>query len=340
MNCTIIKIIKSLLFSLLLISVVGCKKADKKKELPKEEENEIVKIHPNILSTKTKKQNDVTPKKKSVVAYEHDLKLYNNSYLLQISPKIDTSSVNTNFEIVLTQKKETVFKVLVNLDSLALKTRAVDIAKEVKQPLDFKVYQIKKIVYHGVRGNNLFFQGTLVSKTNNKNVLKTFFFIQYLNKKDRGKLIIQGVNKKGYGRNKGDEFHSLRNRKIIYLTKEGESQRKQIINKINNFLSENNYSNEAYTTNADTLTIKRKITVNGERQYNYLKTPLYKLADVGYYRSENKITLYMNSKCIEFIRYKQNNVKGGQVTLTFTLDNSKTKELFKLFKELKEFNVE
>jgi len=130
--------------------------------------------------------------------YERDLSMYNEKYLLKITPIID--SVNYKYEtyILLTKKSDTIFNKKINVDSLGqtiIKHKIfVDSTEYSKIAID---YELRKVVFHSVRNNNIYFEADLVSITREKR-LKVLFQISYLNKSEIGNLFVNGFNEKGW----------------------------------------------------------------------------------------------------------------------------------------------
>jgi len=130
--------------------------------------------------------------------WEHDLSMYNEKYLMRIIPSID--SINNKYEsyILLTKKTDTIFNKRINIDSLGqtiIKNKIfVDSTDHSKVASD---YELRRIVYHGVRTNDLYFVADIESKTETKE-LKVLFQLSYLD--EIGKLFVNGFNEKGWGK--------------------------------------------------------------------------------------------------------------------------------------------
>jgi len=145
--------------------------------------------------------------------YEHDLSMYNEKYLMRITPNVD--SINSKYEsyILLTKKADTIFNKRINIDSLGqtiIKHKIfADSTEHSKIATD---YELRRIVYHGVRTNDLYFEADIASIAETKD-LKVLFQLSYLYKGKIGKLFVNGFNEKGYGPNTG-EIENKKNRKI------------------------------------------------------------------------------------------------------------------------------
>ncbi|MDX1628968.1 MAG: hypothetical protein R3345_09740 [Fulvivirga sp.] len=145
--------------------------------------------------------------------HEHDLSMYGEKYFMRIAPTVD--SVNNKYQsnIVLTKKSDTIFNKKINIDSLEetiIKYEVyADSAEHDKIASD---YELRKVVYHGVRAKNLYFQAEIAS-TEGKNDLKVLFQLTYLGKDEIGKLFVNGFSEKGWGDNAG-EIIDENNKKI------------------------------------------------------------------------------------------------------------------------------
>ncbi|WP_282042685.1 hypothetical protein [Winogradskyella flava] len=146
--------------------------------------------------------------------YEHDLSMYNEKYLMRITPSVD--SINSKYEsyILLTKKTDTIFNKRINIDSLGqtiIKHKIfADSTEHSKITTD---YELRRIVYHGVRTNNLYFEADISSTVGTKD-LKVLFQLSYLYKGEIGKLFVNGFSKKGWENNTG-EIDNKKNRIII-----------------------------------------------------------------------------------------------------------------------------
>lgn len=152
----------------------------------------------------------VKKEKQDVFMYEHDLSMYNNKYLMRILPKLN---VDNEFEILLIQEADTIFNKRITITAIAQDITENKILIEGIDRLKIaNNYHLTKVVYQAVRANNIYFEASLTFKEQ-KRSLKVLFYIQYLYKKDYGKLTIHSLNDKGFGRNKGEEDNQ-NNRKI------------------------------------------------------------------------------------------------------------------------------
>lgn len=131
--------------------------------------------------------------------FEYDLSMYNEKFLLLITPTIDLATDKYSSTILLTQKGDTIFNKQITLDSLAqtiMKYKVfADSSEYSKIATD---YELRKVVYHGVRTNDLYFVADITSKTRNQD-LKVLFQISYAYKGEIGKLFVNGFSKKGFG---------------------------------------------------------------------------------------------------------------------------------------------
>ncbi len=191
---------------LLIVVCIGCNQTNPPKNRTE------AKLKNDTLKT------EVYPEVKGdFTIYEHDLSLYNEKYLLQITPAIETLNNKYESHILLTKKSDTIFNKRINIDSLGrtiLRYKIfADSAEYSKIATD---YELRKIVYHGVRTNDLFFVADIVSIEGTKS-LKVKFQLSYFGKYEIGKLFVNGFIEKGWerwGKNAG-EIENARNRKIM-----------------------------------------------------------------------------------------------------------------------------
>lgn len=166
------------------------------------------KITDNSLSVASKPE-----VKGDFTIYEHDLSMYNEKYLMRITPTINPTNNKYEAYILLTKHSDTIFNKPINIDSLGqtiLKHKIfADSAEYSKIATD---YELRKVVYHGVRTNDLYFVADIASIVGEKH-LKVLFQLSYLFDGEIGKLFVNGFNKKGWGNNAG-EVENKRNRKI------------------------------------------------------------------------------------------------------------------------------
>lgn len=197
---------KGILLYVLIIICFGCHRTtntDEKKD---------INLQNNALNIDTSLE-DTPEVKGDFTIYEHDLSMYNGKYFMSITPRIDSAKNKYETNILLTQKIDTIFNKVINIDSLGktiLKHKIFEDSIE-----HFKIateYELRKVVYHGVRTNDLYFEADIASETRQKN-LKILFQISYLNKGETGKLFVNGFNEKGFGTNAG-EIENERNRKV------------------------------------------------------------------------------------------------------------------------------
>ncbi len=145
--------------------------------------------------------------------YEHDLSMYNEKYLLRILPTIDSKTNKYETYIVLTKNTGTIFNKRINIDSLGqaiLKHKIfADSAEHTKIASD---YELRKVVYHGVRTNDIYFVADLAPLKGSKR-LQVLFQVSYLYKGEIGKLFVNGFYEKWQGSNAGEKINE-RNRKI------------------------------------------------------------------------------------------------------------------------------
>lgn len=153
--------------------------------------------------------------------FEHDLSMYNRSYFMRITPTLDSFNLDHKYTILLIQDKDTIFNKKINLDSITNKTlnNRVVIDGVNKESIK-KNFYLSKIVYHAVRANNIYFEASFKSRTQN-NYLKGLFYLQYLHKNDLGKMTFHALNLKGFGSNKGEKDH-INNRKILLNNVKGD----------------------------------------------------------------------------------------------------------------------
>jgi hypothetical protein len=167
-----------------------------------------VKLNCDLLTVEAK-----TELKGDFTIYEHDLSMYNEIYLMRITPTIDSNNNQYKSNILLTKKGDTIFNKRINIDSLGqtiLKYEIfADSAEHYKIGTD---YELRKVVYHGVRTNDLYFEADITS-TDEKKDLKVLFQLSYFGKNEIGKLFVNGFSEKGWGNNAG-EIDNERNRKI------------------------------------------------------------------------------------------------------------------------------
>lgn len=187
---------------LLIVVCIGCNETDTSKNKTDEKLN-------NASLTI-----EATPEVKGdFTIYEHDLSMYNEKYLMRITPTVDSNYNQYESNILLTKKGDTIFNKRINIDSLGqtiLKYEIfADSAEHSKIGTDYK---LRKVVYHGVRTNDLYFEADIESIEGKKD-LKILFQLSYLGKNEIGKLFVNGFSEKGWGNNAG-EIDNERNRKI------------------------------------------------------------------------------------------------------------------------------
>lgn len=150
---------------------------------------------------------------KDFTIYEHDLSMYNEKYRMRITPAIDSNDDQYVSNILLTNRGDTIFSKPINIDSLAQTTLKyelyADSAEYSKIGTD---YVLRKVVYHGLKTNDLYFEADIASIEGKKD-LKVLFQISYLGKNEIGRLFVNGLSKKGWGINAG-EIDSEINREI------------------------------------------------------------------------------------------------------------------------------
>jgi len=181
---------KSAFLFLLVLIGFSCSKNQKRIEIEELKKDTIV----------VNKKSEI---KGNFFIYEHDLSMYNKKYFMRISPVLD--SINNRFEseIILTKKTDTIFNKRINIDSLGqaiLKRKSYEDRPEYdKITTD---YQLRKVVYHNVRANNLYFEATIISDELEKQ-LKVIFYVPYQDK-NIGKLHILNFGNRSFGKNKGE----------------------------------------------------------------------------------------------------------------------------------------
>ena len=146
--------------------------------------------------------------------FEHDLSMYNRSYFMRITPTLDSFNLDHKYTILLIQDKDTIFNKQITLDSITKKiiNNRVAIDGVNKENIKDNFY-LSKIVYHAVRANNIYFEASFKSRSQDV-YLKSLFYLQYLHKNNLGKMTFHALNLKGYGSNKGEKVH-VDNRKIL-----------------------------------------------------------------------------------------------------------------------------
>lgn len=145
--------------------------------------------------------------------YEHDLSMYNEKFFMRITPTIDSFKNLYETCILLTQKTDTIFSKTINIDTLGRTILKHKIFKDSTEYTQIATeYELRKVIYHGVRTNDLFFVADIASETRQKN-LKVLFQISYRNNEEIGRLFVNGYNAKGFGPNKGEREND-KNRKI------------------------------------------------------------------------------------------------------------------------------
>jgi hypothetical protein len=139
--------------------------------------------------------------------------MYNEKYLMRITPAIDSDSNEYPSMKRLTKKTDTIFNKIINIDSLGRTILKHKIFKDSNGYAKIaSEYELRKVVYHGVRTNDLYFEAEIASETWHKD-LKVLFQISYLYKGEIGKLFVNGFNEKGFGPNAGEILNN-NNRKI------------------------------------------------------------------------------------------------------------------------------
>ena len=122
---------------------------------------------------------------------------YNESYLLKISPGMDSSGLHQDYHIVLTQSDDTIFQQPVTLTSFE---QAIMTQEQYIDDTGFTTitssYALRGVAYHGVRAYNLYFVADIASLKGKKD-LKALFQLSY--KGEPGQFRVNGVNEKGWG---------------------------------------------------------------------------------------------------------------------------------------------
>ncbi|NVK73134.1 MAG: hypothetical protein HWE24_06605 [Oceanospirillaceae bacterium] len=145
--------------------------------------------------------------------YEHDLSMYNEKYLMRITPTINSNYNQYESNILLTKKGDTIFNKRINIDSLGQTILKYEIFADSTEHSKIGTdYELRRVVYHGVRTNDLYFVAEIASIEGKKD-LNVLFQLSYLGKNEIGKLFVNGFSKKGWGNNAG-EIDNERNRKI------------------------------------------------------------------------------------------------------------------------------
>jgi hypothetical protein len=201
-----IKMKKDTILYLLIIICFGCNQtnsSDEKKDTNLQ--NDSLNININL---------EATPEVKGdFTIYEHDLLMYNEKFFMSITPAVDSVKNVYETNILLTRKADTILNKNINIDSLSetiLKHKIFEDSTEYSQIAT--EYELRKVIYHGVRTNDLYFEAEIASETRHKN-LKVLFQISYAYKGEIGKLFVNGFNEKGFGPHKG-EVENDKNRKI------------------------------------------------------------------------------------------------------------------------------
>ncbi|MEX1000511.1 MAG: hypothetical protein WDZ35_00200 [Crocinitomicaceae bacterium] len=195
-------------FKIIYLLIVVCIVCDGCNETDTSKNNTDDKLNNDSLTIEVKPE-----VKGDFTVYEHDLSMYNKKYLMKITPTIDLDNNQYESNILLTKKGDTIFNKQINIDSLGqtiLKYEVfADSAEHSRIGTD---YELRKVVYHGVRTNDLYFEADIASIEGKKD-LKVLFQLSYLGKNEIGKLFVNGFNEKGWGKNAG-EMDNERNRKI------------------------------------------------------------------------------------------------------------------------------
>ena len=148
--------------------------------------------------------------------YEHDLSMYNEKYFMRITPDVDSVLNKYESNILLTKKTDTIFNKTINIDSLGLTILKHRIfADSTEYSRIATDYELRKVVYHGVRTNDLYFEAKIESEKRHKTLI-VLFQISYLYKDEIGKLFVNGFNENGFGPNEG-ETENNKNRAIKAL---------------------------------------------------------------------------------------------------------------------------
>ncbi|PCJ67584.1 MAG: hypothetical protein COA58_00165 [Bacteroidetes bacterium] len=143
--------------------------------------------------------------------YEHDLSLYSKKYLMRITPTIDSVNHRYQSNLVLTQNSDTIFNKEINIDSFSntiirynIKTKSAD------HPRIATHYELREVLWQGLRTDDLFFQAHLKSKDSTKD-LYVKFQVTYLH--EIGKLFVNGFSRQKYGGSMGN-YKNEKNRKF------------------------------------------------------------------------------------------------------------------------------
>lgn len=325
---------------ILMIFFIGCKEPIKQKESKLSIDKDLVTA---IVQEKINHHQK---------EYRHNLSLYNEKYVLKIIPNVNDSNelepILSLYKIdcCITEQIDSIFKEQISQNLIMESVREVDIKVDAmtKENLSSQ-YVLDKIVYHNVRADRLYFEGTLRSKDNETN-LKAIFNLRYRDEKSFGELSVNQVSPKGWGRNKGDEdgFNQI---KLIdpeecgisdsqYSQEKAIKERRELLIKIQQELSSMSSSAWKFELRNDSIQVAEKIRFNGKAEYNIAKTPIYKLANITI--SGQKITLYTLYKSIYVNRFGYKPLNTSQVEITSDLMKIENIELANQLKRLSQIN--
>ena len=325
---------------ILSLMLIGCKESIKSKDSKPSQGKEIV---TEVVKPQTKHHQKM---------YRHNLSLYNEKYVLEISPSVDELNrlnpiINLyQIDCCITEERDTIFYKKVSLENLVEKTRAVDVKLDnISVESLFSDYVLDKIVYHNVRADRLYFEATYLSKLDQLPI-KTVFNFRYRNTQNNAELKVNQVSHRGWGRNKGDEdgFNQieLSNPEECgmadsqYSQEKAIKERKELLLKIQEELSGMNVQNWTYELWKDSLIVTEKISFKGKTEYNILKIPMHKLANTT--TSGSQITVYTQYKDIPVDRFGYKPLNTSQVEITPDDVKSEYIELRANFKRLSQIN--
>ena len=172
------------------------------------------------------------------------------------------------------------------------------------------------------------------------------FNLQYLYKKDFGKLVVNNINVRDWRETK--EYEERFNKTAIESSKncgiidefineeEAVLKRKNLIRIVrSNLLSASN-NKWRYEIKNDSLQIAEKLKFQDKIEYNVYRVPIYKLWRVS--KEDDVLTLYTKGKELLSNRFGYRALFTSQAKIKSNASNPKTVELFNNLKELSQLN--
>ena len=179
-------------FKIIYLLIVACMVCMGCHETDTSKNNTEEKLNNDSLTSEVKPE--AKPEvKEDFTIYHHHLSMYNESYRMRITPIVDSIYNQYVSNILLTKKGDTIFNKRINIDSLGqIRLKYQLFADSAEHTEIGTYYKLRKVVYHGVRTNYLYFEADITSIEGKKD-LTVLFQLSYLGKDEIGKLSVNGI---------------------------------------------------------------------------------------------------------------------------------------------------